>query len=87
MVITDASLHDLVGDEGFNVGTKFGQVFRRCCCAVALQGAVDNRLRQAWIEFAAGPLGNQDKRITVFAEVLAMNLPTARRAWRRGWRR
>src|SRR5262249_6591348 len=72
---SDASNYAVAIDEAFDIGSEFSKIFRARGRFVSLHRAVDNALRQARIEIAAGALANENIRIAFAPEVAAVDFP------------
>jgi hypothetical protein len=73
-IVADASLHHFERDEALHVGAELGHVFGRGAGAVFLKRAIDDALRERWIERAARALGHERERVTLRAEVPAVRV-------------
>ena len=72
---TDATLDHLERDEALDIGAELGEIFRHRTGAVLLQRAIDNALRQGWIERPARTVSHEDERVAICAVVALEHLP------------
>src|SRR5262245_8643503 len=71
----NAALNDGNINVGLKIGSELGKILRRRTGPVLLQCAIDDTLRQAWIEQRARTVRHKDERISVLAVVALEHVP------------
>ena len=85
-MVADATLDHLECDEALDIGAELREIFGRRAGAVLFQRAIDDPLRQRWIERPARTMSHEYERVATRAVVAPEHVPqhAASRVWTGG---